>query len=153
MTLPRIVFAAVALGAALGFHHLEPSLTYLELKSAFGILISAAATILGFLVSAGALLYAVTNTSLVNNLQKTGHFKSLLGDLFLCAGFFLVAVVLGLVCLFLPEKSAGTYDILGLGAAALIFVNAVAYLLMLPVGWKMWLLLTSIKPSSPNRIG
>src|SRR4051812_36875209 len=42
-----------------------------DLRNALGVVAGASATILGFLVSAGALLYAVANTRLARNLQRT----------------------------------------------------------------------------------
>lgn len=105
---------------------------------------------LGFLVSAGALLYAVSNTRLVRNIQRTGHFRSLLKDLFVAATAFLAAVVWGTICLFFAESPTqdGVQSGLSITNAVygLLFVTTLSYLLLLPVGWKMWLLLSHLTP-------
>lgn len=122
------------------------------LRNAVGIIAGAAATLLGFLVSTGALLYAVSSTTLAQNLQRTGHFRNLLVDLFVDATCFLAALIVSLICLFLPEASTQPFFArpLTMGSLIMVFCNALAYLLLLPVGWKMWLLLSSIKPDTPG---
>ncbi len=116
------------------------------MRNAVNVVAGAAATILGFLVSAGALLYAVANTTLARNLQRTGHFNRLLADLFIAASCFLFALVVGLLALFLsPAK-------LEVGIRAMVFANVLAYLLLIPVGQKLWLLLSNIAPEKPGRL-
>lgn len=128
-----------------------------DLRNAVNVIASVDATLLGFLVSAGALLYAVANTRLVRNLQRTGHFGQLVHDLFIDAGAFLVALVISLVCLFLSATSTPIIKItplttLELAIYVLVFANAVAFQLLIPVGWKMWLILTSLSPDDPQEL-
>lgn len=122
-----------------------------DLRDAIGTIAEASATLLGFLVSGGALLYAVANTTLARNLQRTGHFRDLLESLFVDAACFLVALVLGLASTLLPTRAIGdsdwTYFIVGVHAT--LFASILAYLLLLPVGWKMWVLLSNLRPEGP----
>jgi hypothetical protein len=122
-----------------------------DARNAVNVIAGAAATVLGFLVSAGALLYAVANTTLARNLQRTGHFGSLLSDLFLAAAAFLIALVVALACLFLPaaRPGEGVSSPLTLGVCVMVFFNALAYGFVVPVGRKMWLLLSSLVPEGP----
>ena len=125
-----------------------------HVRNALNVVAGASATILGFLVSSGALLYAVINTRLVRNLQRTKHFGKLLDSLFFDGLCFLVALLVGLISLFLPEKPiapehckitwllAGTYVV--------IFTNVVAYTLLVPLGRNLWILLSNIKPDNPD---
>lgn len=129
----------------------------IDLRSAVGVIASVDATLVGFLVSAGALLYAVANTRLIRNLQRTGHFGRLVHNLCVDAGAFLVALIISLVCLFLPAAPAiaiGSVTLTKLQFASyfLVFTNAVAFQLLLPVGWTMWLVLTNIEPDNPGTI-
>ena len=125
-----------------------------DVRNAVNVIAGASATILGFLVSAGALLYAVSNTTLARNLQKTGHFGRLLADLFLASGAFLVALVVGLVCLLLPSTpvTGSKLGALDFGMYALIFTNVLSYLLLVPVGHKMWVFLSNLTPDNPGTL-
>src|SRR4051812_12908200 len=80
------VFRLVAFAAAVVAATLLSDFPWLDreadVRNAVGVIVSASATLLGFLVSAGALLYAVASTTLARNLQRTGHFSRLLEDLF-----------------------------------------------------------------------
>ena len=129
----------------------------IDLRNAVNVIAGVNATLVGFLVSAGALLYAVANTRLVRNLQRTGHFGRLLHNLFLAAGAFLVALVIAVVCLFVsdgPPVQIGATSLTKLQAAIylLVFANAVAFQLLIPVGWKMWLVLTNLTPDNPETL-
>jgi len=125
-----------------------------DVRNAVNVIAGAAATILGFLVSAGALLFAVSNTTLARNLQRTGHFNRLLADLFIAAAWFLIALVVGLTCELLPASKGAEspYSKLDVGMHILVFANVLAYLLLVPVGHKMWLLLSSLVPLEPRRL-
>src|SRR5437016_1740825 len=113
------IFRALAVGAAgvavYYFTRVGLVTEVQDLRAAVNTLVGASATLLGFLVSAGALLYAVSNTTLARNLQRTGHFNRLLEDLFIAAGAFLVALMVGMLCLFLPATPFGEVGITKLG--------------------------------------
>jgi hypothetical protein len=144
----RGVAATIAAAAVYFFIGAELITRESDLRNAVNVIAGTGATILGFLVSAGALLYAVSNTALVRNLQRTRHFHRLLEDLFICATAFLVALVVALTCLFLPAVPFGAtrFTKLDIGMLALVFSSVVAYLLLIPVGHKMWELLSNVSP-------
>ena len=123
-------------------------------RDAVGVVVGAAATMLGFLVSSGALLYAVANTRLVRNLERTGHFRGLLEDLFVDAALFLAATALGVACLFLPDApwQDHSYSLFRTGLHVLGFAFSLACIFLLPVGWKMWLLLSNLAPDDTQRL-
>lgn len=125
-----------------------------DLKTIIGVFAGASATLLGFLVSTGALLYAVANTQLVRNLQRTSHFQRLLADLFVDAAAFLMALVVALACLMLtvPQKGDSGPNWVEYGLGAMLFCNVAAYLLLVPLGHKMWLLLSSLRPPNPGTL-
>jgi len=56
----------------------------------------------------------------------------------------------GLVCLFLPDSFIveGKFSRLDAGVCVMNFTNEAAYLFLLPVGRKMWLLLSEVAPES-----
>lgn len=142
--------------AACGAVYLFSGTTFAEqdLRNIVTVLVGVSGTILGFLVAAGALLYAVANTSLVRNLQRTGHFNRLLGDLFVSSGFFFGALGVGVLCLYLPhaKRWGMNASMLELGVQALTFATVLAYLLLIPLGHKMWLLLSNLAPDSASRL-
>lgn len=158
MSLYRAFAVLVGAAGVAVFARLPPgSISPADLRSALGVLVGASASLLGFLVSAGALLYAVSNTTLARNLQRTGHFRSLLGDLFFCAGAFFFALLISGICLFIPTPSTTTpvalgFSALEIGLAVVVFSQLTAYLLLVPVGNKMWLLLSNIQPDNPGRL-
>lgn len=122
-----------------------------DLRNAVNVIAGVDATLLGFLVSAGALLYAVANTQLTRNLQRTGHFTKLVVDLFIDSSAFLAALLVAMACLFLPEK-APDFVSLTTGVRALIFLNILSFLWLIPVGWKMWVLLTNLQPDNAGTL-
>lgn len=124
------------------------------MRNAVNVITGVDGTILGFLVAAGALLYAVADTRLSRNLWRTGHFPQLLSDLFFDAGIFLVALIWGLACLFVPNVHVGSIPVstLEIGVLGMVFFNVVAFVLLIPVGHKMWLLLSNATPDNPDRL-
>ncbi|CAJ48904.1 hypothetical protein [Bordetella avium] len=110
-------------------------------SSSAGIL----ATLLGFLVSAGALLYAVSNTRLARNAQRTGHFGSLLGDLFFSALALFMALAIATSGLFLTSTLHASGQSSTVISCLIGFVVA-SLISLIPLGHKMWLLLSSIEP-------
>lgn len=144
-----VVVAAFSGGALVRFCGAE--ITGEGARATAGTLVGANATLLGFLVSAGALLYAVSATTLAQNLMRTGHFQNLLKDLFLDSAAFLAAFVASLVCMFLPAVAPphGALSPLAQGLAVTGALTVLAVLLLLPVGRKLWLLLSNLSPGGP----
>ena len=151
LTIAVGVFAWYCLGQV-GLHNFPID----QLRSALSAVVGLDATLLGFMVSAGALLYAVANTQLSTNLQKSGHFQSLVKDLFFAALFFFVAICLALATLFFPaaqSNSASTPPSLMYEATRVVLSwNIAALLLLIPVGVTMRQLLLSIHPENSKHI-
>jgi hypothetical protein len=154
MKLYRLITFVFGVGATVALEKIGLSaLATPDIKSATGIIVGATASLLGFLVAAGALLYAVSNTTLAANLQRTGHFQDLLSDLFYCAALMFLTLCVATLNLFLPEKNlAFHFSFLELGLLLLVFFLIYSYLLLIPVGRQMWLLLSNIRPQNVNRI-
>lgn len=126
-----------------------------DMKAALSVLVGCAAAILGFLVSTGALLYAVANTALARNMQRTGYFQSLLANLFMAAGSFFLSLVAGAVNLFIPPIPSGLlpgFSHFEIGMVGFVFFNAAAYFMLIPLGHKMWLLLSNLEPENPKSL-
>jgi hypothetical protein len=134
-----------------GFEAVGWTVETADLRNAVNVFAGVDGTLLGFLVSAGALLYAVANTRLAENLQRTGHFRRLLVDLFLSCAAFLVALIASLVGLFVPGKGDGFS--LAMATQVIVAANAVAFLWLLPVGWKLWVLLSNLEPNGGRALG
>lgn len=113
-----------------------------DLRGLMTAIVGTDATMLGFLVSAGALVFAIAQTSLVQNLFRTGHLQRLLGALFLDAVLFLVALCGALLCLMTK------LDIQYL--RLLVALNASALAGLIPVGYTMWNLLVAAGPKDKN---
>ena len=129
-----------------------------QLRSVLSALVGLDATLLGFMVSAGALLYAVANTRIAVNLQKSTHFQSVVNDLFVAATAFFLAILIGLAVVFLPappqKESTDAQFAISLATAARFFLgcSVTALSLLIPVGVAMWGLLTSIRPENPTSL-
>lgn len=148
----RIAICAIGILAGYCFSALpQPPHDAETLRVVFSSSAAILATLLGFMVSAGALLYAVSNTRLARNTQRTGHFGSLLGDLFFSALALLIALTIATSGLFLAsallttEQSSTTIS-------CLVGFVVVSLISLLPLGHKMWLLLSSIEPENTNRM-
>ncbi|ENO0459396.1 hypothetical protein ACAK56_003423 [Salmonella enterica] len=63
-----------------------------------------AGTLLGFLITAVALLTAVMDRTLLTNMRKTGHYQRLMKGIFQTSGLFLMQIILLVICLFLSGK-------------------------------------------------
>jgi len=87
---------------------------------------------------------------LARNLQRTPHFNNLLGDLFFDAACFLIALLAALASLFARAQPIGDSAITFVVVAMemTLFLTVFAYLFLIPVGWKLWLLLSNIQPET-----
>ncbi|MCV2444777.1 hypothetical protein ACG907_02775 [Acinetobacter bereziniae] len=64
------------------------------------LICSISGTILGFLLTAVAMLTAIMDRKLVENMRKTGHYKVFIVDCFVNCFVFLITIILGITCLF-----------------------------------------------------
>lgn len=72
-----------------------------EISTLAGVLAGSAGTILGFLITAIALMASVMDRDLLKNLRSTGGYRSLISGSFVCACLFLLLLASS-VCLLLP---------------------------------------------------
>ena len=81
-------------------------------------------TILGFLLTAVAMLTAVMDRTLVENMRKTGHYRVFIIDCFVNIFLFLIVISLGIICLFFtnPYLSYILYGILFFTSTAIIML-------------------------------
>jgi len=104
--------------------------------------------LVGFLISAGALLYAVANTRLIQQLQKSGHFHKVLVDLFIAVVTFFLALgfsITALIPISWGAESAWPSTLISIAT----HLNIISFLLLIPVGWSFWILLTNLDPTEP----
>lgn len=96
--LPR---AVVATAVAILFVVYKDSLSIERLYNIAGVIAGVAGTLLGFLITAVALLTAVMDRTLVANMRKTGHYQRLVFDTFATCSALLGVVVTSILSLFL----------------------------------------------------
>jgi len=148
---------AIVAGFCVGyvfFEYVSNTISLHDARSNIAVLSTIMATLLGFMVSAAALLYAVANTALTRNLQRTGHFNKLLGEMFFCGAFLFCGVITCLIVIFWPESSITEIRSSSFGyfLTATLTVAAIGIFLLVPVGEKMWEILSNIKPDNPNQL-
>ncbi len=86
-----------------------------------GSVASIAATMLGFMLAALAVLTSISNTTLVERMKKTGHYDDLLRTIFFGCLVFLAIVLSGFALLFgVPPVRWLLAVLLGLHVAALV---------------------------------
>ena len=86
-----------------------------------GSVASIAATMLGFMLAALAVLASISNTTLVERMRKTGHYDDLLHTIFFGCLLFLFIALCGFALLFgMPPYQPFLVMLLGLHAAALV---------------------------------
>lgn len=84
-------------------------------------------TLLGFLIAGLSILTAVIDRRAVINLRRTGHYDGMLHEVYWASAWYLVSLILSLICLFF----AGQWLIYGMSIttgtmvfATLLFVSA-----------------------------
>jgi uncharacterized membrane protein len=157
MTRTGEVSVAVFVGMAAGIaFYIWPTLSSTSDFRAIGTtLTSVAATLLGFLIAALALLASVSQHWFIRNLQRTPHFNGVLRDLYFSCAVFLLALVCGVISLLAPVPSvqqqtehiviAGTP--LHIVTCLLLGLISAAFVTMWPVGRKFWFILVNLRPS------
>ena len=91
------------------------------LLSFSGSVASIAATMLGFMLAALAVLASISNTTLVERMKKTGHYDDLLRTIFFGCILFLAIALCGFSLLFgAPPLRWLLAGLLGLHVAALV---------------------------------
>lgn len=114
-----------------------------DAKTGAGILSQLSGTMLGFVLAALAILTTLGNTTLVANMQRTGHFSMLLKRMFGSVVAFGLVTVAGAILLFVPSlEIKWIYPLIGTAIFSVI--------LLADVCRKLWLVLENIStPASP----
>lgn len=136
--LTELVKIAIASFATWKFHKYEFNLKDIELSTLANAVASSSGTILGFLITAIALMASVMDRDLLKNLRSTGGYKVLISGSFVCAALFLLLLILSL-SLLLPWNSHK--DALLLGA---VFVAVLAASNLLTTGFGLYRVIMSI---------
>lgn len=88
----------------LGVHKLNPPLIQTaDLRQIASTAAQIAATMMGFLLAALAILASIANMRLLKNMQRTGHFQVLLGRMIITAVYFFVELVFCMTALVIPD--------------------------------------------------
>lgn len=109
-----------------------------ELSTLAGAVAGCAGTILGFLITAIALMASVMDRDLLKNLRTTGGYSSLIGGSFLCASLYLLLLAFS-VCLLLPW-GGGTELLLHVT----VFVGALASIQLASTGLGFYRIIMAI---------
>ncbi|WP_047552184.1 hypothetical protein [Methylotenera sp. G11] len=96
------------------------------------------ATMLGFMIAALSILAAVANQKLLRNMQKTGHYKKLLHELYHASAAYAAGMIASLTSIFL------TSPYLSWGITVTIFAVAYSTAMIISVGHKFWVVLTNL---------
>lgn len=99
-----------------------------------------AATLLGFMVAALSILTAIINQRLLRNMQKTGHYRILLNELYYTGASYALVMIAALFNIFLAAPYV-TY-----GMIVTVSVMTFSTMMMISVGIKFWRLLSNLNP-------
>lgn len=101
-------------------------LTPADIKSAVGVVVQVAVTMLGFVLASLTVLATIAQSKLVRNMQKTGHYRVLLTRMFACLMMFGLVAIGGLILLFTPEIPVrATLAIVGLALLSIALLGDV----------------------------
>lgn len=103
-----------------------------------GTVASISTTMLGFLLAALAVLASISHTHLLTVMREHGHYKDLLQTMLVGFLFFMVCAVCGFTLLF-------GYPLSNWLGCVLVGVHVAAFVSLLDVGRKMWLVLMNLK--------
>ena len=99
--LPELLKISIAIVITWMFHRYNFSFQPSDISTLAGVIAGSSGTILGFLITAIALMASVMDRDLLRNLRSTGGYRSLISSSFLCACLFLILLASS-VCLLLP---------------------------------------------------
>lgn len=80
-------------------------LTPEQIYTVSGVITGLTATLLGFIITVAALIFALIDRTLVKNLRATGHYDVLMRDATFCCLLLLISCVVSLACLIFPTES------------------------------------------------
>jgi hypothetical protein len=132
---------AIAITAIVAYLGVIDTLTPADCKAAAGLVAQIAATFAGFLLTVLSILATITQTVLVKNMQKTGHFRVLLRRLFINVATFVVVAVTGVVAAFMTSPPIGLMY-------GLMFFSALGAMVLIDVLSKFWMVLEHLNPNA-----
>lgn len=110
-----------------------------DARTFLGLLAQISATMLGFLLAALAILASIAGHRLLRNMQRTGHYQVLLKRFFVNTVAFGMATFVALLAYL-----SNTYIHQATLGASIVFLFSA--LLLVDVGWRFWLVLSSLSP-------
>lgn len=96
-----------------------------SLQSIASVIAGVSGTLLGFLITAIALLTAVMDRTLIANMRHTGHYDRLVGDTFMTCAFLLATVSVSITSLFF----SGLVQRCAFAGLVFIFVLSLLYVI------------------------
>lgn len=134
---PRLVMAtthlirfALSLMVAGLYFCLGQGLSDERMRAAAGALGNTSGTMLGFLVTATAIVTALTGRRLVKNMVKTGHYTNLVDGTFGACVLLLVTTIMSRVAIFMSNNQLDAW------LGAMIFLSSLATIYLLEAGYR-----------------
>lgn len=140
-----VLALAGGVGAYYGLNY-SPNIADIDTDAIIQAYISVSVTLLGFGMATLSVLSALTSHVLVKNMQKTGHFKHLLTELYVTSGLFFILLIDSLIALFLPESIIDKVLVI---STALLFA---AFSMLASSGNKFYIVLSNLSQPASNRI-
>ncbi|RJX32328.1 MAG: hypothetical protein C4516_04315 [Oxalobacter sp.] len=135
----KSALVAVAVSFAAHYFGALDKLAAGDLRAAAGVLAQIGATMLGFVLAALAILATMSNSKLVRNMGRTGHYQVLLQRMFVCVGAFGLVTMAGVTVIFLPVVT-------GVCAYVLSGFSLLSIVLLVDVSRKFWKVLHHFNP-------
>lgn len=135
------LFFAIALTTFAWSTGLFVELGSADSKNAAGIFAQISATMLGFLIAALSILASISGHRLLREMQKKGHYRVLLRRFFINSGAYALAMLTAFGALIF--KHFHPYTIL-----ASFGTFCFATLLLVDIGWRLWLVLHNLTPEA-----
>lgn len=133
-------FLALAVAGLVGYYGWIAMLPEQEVRSAVGIAAQIAATMLGFLIAAMSILASISGHRLLRNMQRTGHYRTLLRRLFWNAAAYGIAMVVAIATVVMKGAPFEA------GALATLASFTFPTMLLIDIAWRFWLVLSNLSP-------
>lgn len=117
-----------------------------DLASILGTIAQSSASMMGFMIAALAILASIADKPLIKGMQSTGHYRDLLRTIFSASAIFALAFLVSTTVLVGMDTLRFWRELL-LGT---LVAGAVS---IAQTGWKFWLVLANISPSSIHDSG
>lgn len=132
------ISVAALLGGMVGAWLVVPDLQDDAARTVAGTYAQVAGTMLGFLIAALSILTALISEKLLSNMRKTGHYDTLVKEMFLSCLAFMATMVASLVGLILP----GSQMHFALALATGLMAFSLIWLMV--AGIKLYVVITTV---------